>query len=80
MEANFILKTTKFMLAFWGPVPAKRLQNMFIPKDPLFLRAVQLVLGEEVAVIGHRYRTRVDIYALIMAWGLKFGYSCVEEM
>lgn len=64
---------------FRGPFPPKKLEKMFLTKDPLLLKAIQLVLGEGVAVIGHHYRCREDIYSLLMAWGLEMGHT-VEEV
>lgn len=48
-----MLKTTKLVTAFLGPISVRRLKNMFLSMDPLLLKSVQLVLGEELEVIGH---------------------------
>lgn len=78
MEANFILKTSKLLTSIWGPVLEWRLKNMFCLKDPLLIRSVKLVLGEDLGVIGHRYRSRADLYSLITVWGLELDSSCAR--
>lgn len=79
MEANFTSESSKLMLTFRGLAPLKNPEKIFLAKESLLLKEIQLVLGEEVVVIGHHYRCRAYIYSLLMAWGLEMGHI-VEEV
>lgn len=55
-----------------GKESYKRLKDLFLFKDEGLVDAVQLLLGEEIVHISHRYMTNMEIYSLIATWGLAF--------
>lgn len=43
---------------------------MFLFNDEQLMKCVQFILGEVLGVVRHRYKTNMDVYSLILAWGL----------
>lgn len=74
METSFTLKTEK-LVPFVGRLTDRQLQGLFLFKDERLVEAVKLIMGEAIAHIGHKYKTNMEIYSLIAAWGLELEDS-----
>lgn len=72
MEANFSFHTNKKLVPFLRQFTNKRLKGLFLFKDERLYESVKMLLGEEIVHVGHRYRTNMEAYSLIFAWGFQF--------
>lgn len=46
---------------------------MFLYNDEWLVQCVQLILGKGFRDLKHSYRTNMDVYSLIIVWGLDLG-------
>ncbi|GLJ30919.1 hypothetical protein SUGI_0615760 [Cryptomeria japonica] len=73
MEANFMLRTQKQLCPFHGELNARRVWSFFKFWDEHFVPCIYLIVGGAFEGIKHRYKTRMDVYSLVMARGLECG-------
>lgn len=73
MEENFSLLTKRQLYPFFDEASERRLKGMFLYNDERLVQSVQLILGKGFEELKHGYCTNMDIYSLIMAWGLDLG-------
>lgn len=58
---------------FMGKASVQRIRGLFLYKEEKVVQVVQIMLGNGFKKLTHRFRTNMDIYSLVMAWGLDLG-------
>lgn len=73
MESNFTLHLRRQLNPFYGDASDQRLMGMFLFTDGRLVQSVKMILGKSFGNMRHRYKTNMDVYSLIIAWGLDLG-------
>ncbi|XP_057838038.2 DNA replication licensing factor MCM4-like [Cryptomeria japonica] len=72
MEANLSFHTDNKLVPFLRGFIDRRLKRLFLFKDEHLYKVVKMLLGEEIVHVSHRYKTNMEAYSLIAAWGFQF--------